>query len=233
VALAVKQAVRASVSTFYRLSNERSSAIYPRDWILLALAHTPGGRLQPVQLQKALCVLGQQVPASTLQCEHFYDFSPSEYGPFSAAIDSDIEESAQSGVVLVSDDPWPARHLLLTPRGYDTARRLIDTQAPEAAQCLTKIVAWITSFGVRDLLRVDVATFPRIDFPGLGSMDDSTREYGFIASVETWGCGGQPLDILTLKDGSVLLVTEATVVLYENLVAFETDMGGRAISRMF
>ena len=213
-----------------QLANERSAPIYPREWILVTLANTPGGRLQPVQLQKALCVVRRQLPAPALQCDDFYDFSPSEYGPFSAAIDSDIEELAKAGVVLVSHDAWPARHFNLTPQGYDVARSLMANVEPAAARCLAQIVAWVTSFGIRDLLRLDVATFPRIDFTDLG-VNDTTTEHGFIANVETWGCGGRAMDVINLKDGSVLVVTEANVVLYESLGAFETDAGGKLIAR--
>jgi len=55
----------------------------------------------------------------------------------------------------------------------------------------------------------------------------------FVSSVETWFSGGQPMDIVTLQDGSVLLITETAVVLYASLSAFEADSGGRTVSRQF
>ena len=58
-------------------------------------------------------------------------------------------------------------------------------------------------------------------------------ECAFIDRFDTWGSGGQPLDVVTLKDGSVLLITEATIVLYESVESFETDAGGRILSRAF
>jgi hypothetical protein len=178
-----------------------------------------------------LCVLQQQVDAPALQCNDFYDFSPSEYGPFSAAVDGDIEELAKVGVVLVSDDAWPARHFVLTPQGYDVTRPLMASVQPEAARCLTKTVAWVTSFGIRDLLRLDISTFPRIDFTDLRVVTEGITDYAFIANIETWGCDGRPTDVISLKDGSVLVLTEAAVVLYESLGAFEADMGGKSIPR--
>src|SRR4051812_20147364 len=66
--------------------NERSAAILPRDWILLALGESANGSLQPLQLQKALRLLSQSLPSELLQCGTFYDFTPNEYGPYSGAI---------------------------------------------------------------------------------------------------------------------------------------------------
>lgn len=43
-----------------------------------------------------------------------------------------------------------------------------------------------------------------------------------IESATTWDSGGgQVLDVLTLKDGRVLVVSEDAVVLYETMVAVE------------
>ena len=53
----------------------------------------------------------------------------------------------------------------------------------------------------------------------------------FIAAVETWGSGGHMLDVLTLHDGSVLLITRESIVLYESREAFDAGTGGRAIAR--
>jgi hypothetical protein len=58
-------------------------------------------------------------------------------------------------------------------------------------------------------------------------------DQAFISRVETWFSGGQPMDIVTLQDGSVVLITETAVVLYANFSAFEGDIGGRAIDRQF
>ena len=64
-------------------------------------------------------------------------------------------------------------------------------------------------------------------------MDGSAGGCIFIAKVDTWGFGGQPADIVGLTDGSVLVITETAVVLYESLAAFEADAGARVVSRRF
>ena len=53
--------------------------------------------------------------------------------------------------------------------------------------------------------------------------------HAFIADIETWGTGGHLLDLLTLKDGSVLMIADGTVVLYPSRGDFERGVGGRAL----
>jgi hypothetical protein len=51
-------------------------------WPLVALAHRKGQALTPVQIQKALFVLGRELP--TVVRPRFYSFKPYNYGPFGA-----------------------------------------------------------------------------------------------------------------------------------------------------
>jgi hypothetical protein len=51
----------------------------------------------------------------------------------------------------------------------------------------------------------------------------------FIADIETWGSGDQMLDIVTFKDGKVLVISDAAMVLYESRRAFEAGTNGRLL----
>jgi hypothetical protein len=48
----------------------------------------------------------------------------------------------------------------------------------------------------------------------------------FIQEIETWGSGGHMMDVLILKDGRVLVLTESGIALYESRDAF--DRGARS-----
>jgi hypothetical protein len=48
----------------------------------------------------------------------------------------------------------------------------------------------------------------------------------FIQAIETWGSGGQMLDVLVLKDGRILVIAEYGIAVYENRAAF--DRGGNS-----
>ena len=54
-------------------------------------------------------------------------------------------------------------------------------------------------------------------------------DYEFIAGIETWGSGGQMLDLVTLKNGKILMITENAVVLYESRTAFEAGAAGGTV----
>lgn len=35
--------------------------------------------------------------------------------------------------------------------------------------------------------------------------------HGFIAAIESWGSGGSELDVVTLKDGAVMMITDSAI----------------------
>ncbi len=53
----------------------------PRDWTLLAVALSPRRSLRPVQLQKALFLLGGNPSRTQLQTTSFYELEPYDYRP--------------------------------------------------------------------------------------------------------------------------------------------------------
>ncbi len=54
----------------------------------------------------------------------------------------------------------------------------------------------------------------------------------FIAGIETWGSGGHVLDIVTLKDGRVLMIGDGPVVLYKSRSEFERGDSGTSLARI-
>ena len=46
-------------------------------------------------------------------------------------------------------------------------------------------------------------------------------ERAFVADVDTWGSGGQMLDVLVLKDGRIVAIMESRLAVYDNDEAFE------------
>ena len=56
-------------------------------------------------------------------------------------------------------------------------------------------------------------------------------ECEFISKLETWGSGDQMLDILTLQDGKVLLITADAITLFDDRSAFESGISSATLSR--
>ena len=51
----------------------------------------------------------------------------------------------------------------------------------------------------------------------------------FIESVETWGSGGQMMDVIVLKDGRVLVVAAHGITLYRDRAAFDSGVEGTRV----
>ena len=56
-------------------------------------------------------------------------------------------------------------------------------------------------------------------------------ECEFICSVETWGSADQMMDIVTLQDGKILLITADAITLFDDRSAFEFGIKGVSLSR--
>jgi hypothetical protein len=57
------------------------------------------------------------------------------------------------------------------------------------------------------------------------------EDHEYIAGIETWGSGGHMLDVVTLKDGRVLMIGDGPVVLYESRSEFERGDRGTSLAR--
>ncbi len=135
------------------------SGITKKDWTLLAISSAEGSYLSPVQLQKALFLLGQKLPDAV--SSDFYNFRAYNYGPFDSSIYSDAESLAQAGLVSIKYQPgqrWV--EYSITPEGLKTAAQL-RTKAPAGAvEYLKEIVQWIKKVSFTQLLKTIYAEYP-------------------------------------------------------------------------
>jgi hypothetical protein len=83
--------------------------------VLAAMAPGRGHRYTPVQVQKLLFLIERQVSRDVLEGPHF-NFQPYHYGPFDAAVYSELEELASRGLVSTDQSSAP-RTFGLTPEG--------------------------------------------------------------------------------------------------------------------
>jgi hypothetical protein len=130
-----------------------------KEWLLMALAHRSGEPMTPVQIQKAMFLLGAE--AEELMGEHFYNFIPYNYGPFDANVYHDLDEMA--GQRLVTTVTWPGRSwrmYAVTPAGMVAAARLKEAANPEGIDFLAKVVDWVSSMSFPQLVRAIYAKYP-------------------------------------------------------------------------
>ena len=129
------------------------------DWNLLVVSSAGGAELSPVQLQKALFIIGDAVPG--VSEGDFYAFEPYNYGPFSKAIYADVKLLAEQGLVEVSSSPergWSCYRA--TPEGLEKARELSAAMDVSISTYVEKIVEWIRNLTFEQLLAYLYSHYP-------------------------------------------------------------------------
>jgi hypothetical protein len=135
----------------FRLGHgSRRSVIAREDWTLLVIAASDG--LHPVQMQKALFLLGQRHPE--VAENGFYEFRPVAGGDFSEQIYADAHALARKGLVSVrfSDEDGSRRYQLKAP-GVERAKSLEKQVDPALSRSLRNLVSWVGNRSVDQLLR--------------------------------------------------------------------------------
>ncbi|HTE13825.1 MAG TPA: hypothetical protein VK642_01990 [Burkholderiales bacterium] len=151
----------------------------PKDWVLLVIALSPDRALQPLQLQKALYLIGKKLSPKALQSGRFYKFEAHDYGTFALDAHSDTEKMVAAGLLWISQELWPSRQYLITPKGQDKADILISRLDSEITSYVKRSLEWITSLTLDKLRRKDVASYPSIKL----ARNRSQRERLAIAIV--------------------------------------------------
>lgn len=132
-----------------------------QDWTLLALAAAEGEALTPVQLQKTLFLLGQQMPAEVGQ--PYYEFYAYNYGPFDQAVYEDAGKLEAAGLAEIrqpSGQRW--RNYAATSKGLAEAAQ-IEREVPKpAADQLRALVTWARGLSFEQLVKAVYAQYPEM-----------------------------------------------------------------------
>jgi hypothetical protein len=135
----------------------------PKDWTLLVIASAAGAPVQPVQLQKALFLLSENLTDAQRQSDGFYEFEPYDFGPFAQAIYADADELEVEGLILITRSHSRAyREYVATPAGLQEAARLRDQLAPEVVEYLGRVMAWVRRLSFDQLVRAIYKKYPRM-----------------------------------------------------------------------
>ncbi len=132
-----------------------------KDWTLLVIASAKGEPLSPVQLQKSLFLIGENVPG--LKGAGFYEFEPYDYGPFCAEVYQDADRLALDGLVRIArDHTKPYREYFATPTGLSCAAELRSGMDEKVLAYLERVVAWAQSLSFVDLVRAVYKEHPHM-----------------------------------------------------------------------
>lgn len=128
-------------------------------WVLLALADAGAAGLTPVQLQKALFLLGRRRAADV--GAGFYQFEPYHYGPFDAAVYHDAESLAANGLIVIdANGGRRLRRYTLTAAGLQAVAAAIVP--PSARAYVRDVVPWVQRLSFSELVRAVYEAYPEM-----------------------------------------------------------------------
>jgi hypothetical protein len=139
--------------------NRRSMMTTRHEWLLLALAHRNGQPMTPVQIQKAMFLMGME--AKKLVGPGFYQFVPYNYGPFDANVYHDLDGLVLKGMVTAESFPGRSWKMYnVTAAGLVAANRVRSSANETAVDFLGKVVEWVSSMSFPQLVRAIYAKYP-------------------------------------------------------------------------
>jgi hypothetical protein len=148
-----------NLSEIPAVNEQATTRVFAEDWLLVAIAAGGAKGLTPVQLQKAMFLLGKEMP--DVVGDNFYTFDKYNYGPFSRQVYRDADTFVSDALVVAKphgSQPWS--DYLITPDGLRRAEE-IKARAPKAAvRYVVNVVAWAQSLSFPQLVRAIYRKYP-------------------------------------------------------------------------
>lgn len=143
-----------------------------RYWPLVVLATLPEGerRLTPMQLQKTLFLIGKNIGAAVGR--DYYDFVPYLYGPFAKAINQDVSDLVEEGLVTAVpgvDRTWNSYEL--SASGMELGSLLKGKLPPSACEYAKVAVHWVRTTSVGAMLRAIYEKYPEYAQKSVARLD--------------------------------------------------------------
>jgi len=132
------------------------------NWVLLALYYAGDKGLSPVQLQKSLFILGENLPKLINDKLEYYHFTPYNYGPFDVNIYNDALDLSKKRLINIQyslDKSYP--DYVVTEDGLKIAKEINKTISKEITNYLEKIIFWIKDLSFYDLLKIIYKSYPQ------------------------------------------------------------------------
>ena len=130
------------------------------DFLLIVVAAGGGTPLTPVQLQKSLFLIGENLKGEIP--DPFYNFEPYHYGPFDADVYVDADSLESRGLLVSvgsSQGTWLDR--TMTPAGIkrvsDTEKELSDV----GRAYIQAVVEWAQSLSFNSLIKSIYTHYPQ------------------------------------------------------------------------
>jgi hypothetical protein len=134
-----------------------------RNQLVLALLAAAEGRpYTPVQIQKAVFLVVENLPALVTEGAGF-DFRPYDYGPFDADVYLEAQKLAAQGKAVIAPSAagrWAT--YAATDDGIEAARRVIGLLEPGEREYLAKVSNWVRSLHFSSLVKSIYDAYPNM-----------------------------------------------------------------------
>ena len=130
------------------------------DLLLAALAAAGGHAYQPVQVQKAMFLLDQNVPELITDGE-CYQFEPYDYGPFDKQVYKDAETLHEWGFAEITSSPngrW--KRYAASGEGLERGEAILNGLSDAHRTYIEAISQWVRSLSFNELVKSIYAVYP-------------------------------------------------------------------------
>jgi hypothetical protein len=135
----------------------------PKELTLLVIAEAEQRGLQPVQLQKAIFLIGQNLSGNDLKTKRFYVFSPYDFGPFCRDIYEDAESLEKEGAVTIRRPPeTPFKLYYSTEVGKKRALDIKRKLSSKATDYIKRVVEFTQRLTFNQLVSSVYKAYPKM-----------------------------------------------------------------------
>ena len=129
-------------------------------FVLMALAAGGQNIYSPVQVQKLLFLLDDNIP-DAVGGPHF-DFQPYDYGPFDKAVYKVLEclEGQKLASIIPTGGGW--KNYTLTPTGFEEGRKHFDSMGAKVSQYAEKLAHFVTTASFSQLVSAIYSHYPEM-----------------------------------------------------------------------
>ena len=129
-------------------------------FVLMALAAGGERTYSPVQVQKLLFLLNDNIP-NDVEGPHF-NFEPYDYGPFDKKVYHVLEQLAAKNLVSILPTGRGWNRYTLTPTGFKTGRRHFNSMSAKPRKYAEKLANFVTTVSFSQLVSAIYSHYPEM-----------------------------------------------------------------------
>ena len=129
--------------------------------VLAALAPANGDTYTPVQVQKLLFLIDQNI--ATITGGQHFNFEPYDYGPFDKEVYSVLHELEENSLVEVLETPGQSwKRYRLTKSGQTSGKQVLGNLDPKGKDYITRASEYVRDLSFSQLVSAIYKAYPHM-----------------------------------------------------------------------